>query len=229
MHKLQFWVAFKKASPRCLSETAVEMITLSPFVHSEIRVGPHAYSAYQDLNPCFMKSKACTDQAQWRMIPIEITDEALAQKFLQDIVKAKPSYRFPWECVVPQGILKRVETDLNCCDPTTWGKVFCSQATLLFLRRCALANILKIPKIDLLFSVDSNGGSPAKLYWILKTMLQTQPVKNSQRKRYKLYYVATGRGGLHYTRCLSEGRGALHYTRCLSERPIPRTVAVVAP
>lgn len=193
MQNMQFWVAFKKASLHSLSETAVEVITLSPLVHSEIRIGPHSYAAYEHLTPCFIQTQACTDRTKWLMIPIEITDKELGKRYLHDIVRAKLKYRFPWECVVPQEILKRVETDLDCRDPRKWESVFCSQATLLFLRRCALSNILKIPRLHMLFSYDSNGVSPAMLYQILRKMQQTQTPPKSCRKRFKLYYIQKNR------------------------------------
>ena len=139
------YVAFKKGSYHDVAESAIEVLTWSTCVHCEVRIYPHAYAAYEDLYPCFRKSQACDIHPSWDMIPIPVSDTQKAQKFLHDIITARLPYRLPWEVIVPQFILKNVETDLDCRKPSKWGSVFCSQASLLFLRRCAVEHILMTP------------------------------------------------------------------------------------
>ena len=194
MPEPRVYVAFKRGSWHNLSETAVEAITWSPLVHSEVRIDSASYAAYEDLYPCFQKTQAGGGHPKWVIIPIGISNVGMAQAFLNEIVNARLPYRFPWECVVPQSILKKVETDLDCCRPHTWGSVFCSQAALLFLRRCALANILQIPNPHMLFQVDSNGTSPARLYNLLRAMQNPPQQRMTKRKIFRIHSKPTQTG-----------------------------------
>ena len=196
------YVAFKKGSYHDVAESAIEVLTWSPFVHCEVRLYPHAYAAYEDLYPCFRKSQVCDIHPSWDMIPIPISNTQKAQQFLHDIIAARLPYRFPWEVMVPQCVLKEVETDLDCTKPYRWGSVFCSQATLLFLRRCAVEHILMTPNQHLLFELDSNGVSPAKLHrLLLRTGLapcQTQVAQSTHMLSAKQPRGVIGCSGYSY-------------------------------
>ena len=167
----QVYIAIRRASHRYSFETVIELCTFSDLVHSEIRVGSNSYAAYSGCNPCFLQGNAQVHpHPNWIVFRIPISDVAKACRFIDDIKDAHLPYRTPWECLVPQACLHEVETDLDCTQPCTWGKIFCSQGSLLFLRRCAMECLLPhidVPRTHPLFTLDSDGVSPAQLYEIL--------------------------------------------------------------
>ena len=174
---MSVFVAMRKASLSMWGDAVIELATFSTIVHSEVWVLEEAqqkqlaYAAFDDADPCFTQRVAPTDSCDWVLlrIPVSVENVPLAHSFLLDIRNAKLRYRIPWECGCPQFVLHALENDLDCNRPDTWGSVFCSQATLLFLRRCACANLITVPTAPL-FEADSNGVSPAQLYRILNKM-----------------------------------------------------------
>lgn len=176
---MQLFVALRKACLHLWFDAVVEMCTFSPIVHSEVWICDESksqetsYAAYNDEKPCFAQTvHPIKNPYQWLFLKIPIAPDQImvAQTFLNDIQNSKLTYRFPWKCECPQCLLHAFENDLDCNHPETWGSVFCSQATLLFLRRCASAGIWQGDKMHLLFDFDSNGVSPAQLYRILTQM-----------------------------------------------------------
>lgn len=172
-------VALRKACLNLWFDVVVEMCTFSPIVHSEVWICEEctsketSYAAYDDEMPCFVETKKPRKNPfTWVFFRIPVPSEkvSIAQSFLDEIKNSNLTYRFPWKCECPQCLLRVLENDLDCNHPETWGSVFCSQATLLFLRRCACAGILQSDKSNLLFDFDSNGVSPAQLYKILTQM-----------------------------------------------------------
>ena len=174
---MSVFVAMRKASLSIWSDAVIELATFSTIVHSEVWVLEEAqqkqlaYAAFDDADPCFTQRVAPTDSCHWVLlrIPVSVENVPRAHSFLQDIRNANLQYRLPWECGCPQFLLHELENDLDCNRPDTWGSVFCSQATLLFLRRCACANLITVPTAPL-FEADSNGVSPAQLYRTLTRM-----------------------------------------------------------
>ena len=166
------YLALRRACMKYPFDVLIEMCTFSDLVHSEIRLGPScSYAAYRGSVPCFLEATPVpTPHPDWVVFVIPVTDFKTAESFVRDIRRAKLPYRFPWECVVPQCVLREVDTDLDCTKPTTWGSIFCSQSSLLFLRRCAKQGML--PGLDTgpLFADDSKGVSPARIYNILEQM-----------------------------------------------------------
>ena len=153
----------------------VALSTFSTIVHTEVVIKnpvQTAYAAFSDKKPCFQAVQSpVRSTSDWVYVPIPIREPEVnverAHGFLRDILKAKLPYRFPWLVMAPQWVLHDVEIDLDCEKPDTWGSVFCSQATLLFLRRCAINNLLDIKDTSPLFQYDSNGASPAYIQSLL--------------------------------------------------------------
>ena len=167
------YLALRRACMKYPFDLLVETCTFSDLVHSEIRLGPSwSYAAYRGTTPCFRKARPDPiPHPDWIVFIIPVTDFPTVKIFIQDIRAAKLPYRFPWGCGVPQCVLREVDTDLDCTRPNTWGSIFCSQSSLLFLRRCAQQGILP-PTLDTapLFAYDSKGVSPARIYAILEQM-----------------------------------------------------------
>ena len=167
------YLALRRACMKYPFDVLIEMCTFSDLVHSEIRLGPScSYAAYRGSVPCFLEATPVpTPHPDWVVFVIPVTDFETAANFVHEIRDAKLPYRFPWDCGVPQCVLREVDTDLDCTKPTTWGSIFCSQSSLLFLRRCAKQGILPTT-LDTapLYKYDSNGVSPAHIYDILEQM-----------------------------------------------------------
>ena len=168
-------VGIRKVYTSCPFDDLVALSTFSTFVHTEVIIkNPEktAYAAYGDKKPCFEAAlHPVRSKYDWVFVPIPIKEPGVnverAQEFLKDILKARLPYRFPWLVMAPQWVLHDVEIDLDCEKLDTWGSVFCSQATLLFLCRCAINNLLDIKDTSPLFQYDSNGASPAYIQSLL--------------------------------------------------------------
>jgi hypothetical protein len=106
------------------------------------------------------------DQSEWHVIHVPITDCKQAIRFIKEAMASPAEYRFSIpEFAMPKCLLDTLDNDLDCCHPEKWNTLFCSQFALLFLRRCAIAGILDIPKTKqrLLWSVNSKGCLPSRL------------------------------------------------------------------
>lgn len=172
MEARKVYIALRKACMSYPFDAVVEFVTWSNLVHSEIRLGPvSSYAAYKGETPCFLEQiPKKHPHPEWEVFMIPVTDYDKASEFVQAIVNAKLPYRMPWDCLFSQCILKEFDTDLDCTRPETWGSIFCSQSSLLFLRRCAQEGILSVVNTRPLFECDSKGVSPVSLYRIMLEM-----------------------------------------------------------
>jgi hypothetical protein len=139
----------------------------NPGVHTEIWVDDYRVSTFH-LKPCVgcERLKKNIDTSGWHVVEIPVTDHDKACEFLTDFIKSPAQYSISLsEISMPKSLLDSIDHDLDCCHPEQWDKLFCSQLALLFLRRCAIAGILNIPKSKqkLLWSVSSKGCLPGRL------------------------------------------------------------------
>lgn len=142
----------------------------NPGVHTELWVDTYRVSTFH-LNKCVDIKTLDTniETSEWHVVDIPITDHTQAVLFLKEAIKSPADYNISLtEISMPKMLLDSLDHDLDCCHPENWDKLFCSQFALLFLRRCAIAGILDIPKSKqkLLWSVNSKGCLPGRLQLI---------------------------------------------------------------
>ena len=116
------------------------------------------------------------DQSEWHIVHIPMKDCKQAIRFVEEATASPAEYSISIpELAMPKCILDTIDHDLDCCHPEKWDKLFCSQFALLFLRRCAIAGILNIPKAKqrLLWSVNSKGCLPSRLRIITDQVFET--------------------------------------------------------
>lgn len=144
-------------------------------VHTEVWIGDYRVSTF---NPgkCvgIMPLKSDFDLTQWHITHIPITDANQATRFIKELLASPAEYSISIsEFAMPKMLLDTIDHDLDCCHPEQWDKLFCTQLALLFLRRCAIAGILDIPKEKqrLLWTVNSKGCLPSRLQIITDHMI----------------------------------------------------------
>jgi hypothetical protein len=142
----------------------------NPGVHTEIWIDDHRVSTFQiDRCVCMVPMDGSMDTAGWHTVNIPITNHKEAMRFIEEAMHTPAQYSISLaEVAMSKRILDYLDHDMDCCHPELWGKLFCSQLALLFLRRCAVAGILDIPKDKqkLLWSVNSKGCLPGRLQLI---------------------------------------------------------------
>ena len=160
-----------------LREPSVAIVTafslLNPGVHSEIwihnyRVTARDHRFGEDKHRCMdiIPLDENLDTSRWHVVNIPITDSREATNLIEEALASPAVYHYSIpELAMPKFILDSIDTDLDCCHPESWGTLFCSQFVLLYLRRCAIAGILDVPKAKqkLLWSVNSKGCLPSRL------------------------------------------------------------------
>ena len=147
----------------------------NPGVHTEIWFDQYRVTACGSMSGNENCEQRCmyiapltkdVDTSEWHVIDLPITDHARASTFIEEAMASPAVYGYSiTELAMPKCILDTIDTDLDCCHPERWGRLFCSQFALLFLRRCAIAGILAVPRAKqrLLWSVNSNGCLPSRL------------------------------------------------------------------
>jgi hypothetical protein len=155
----------------------------NPGVHSELwihgfRVTAREQRFGEEKNKCMdiIPLRKDLDTSKWHVVDIPITNHGVATRFVQEALASPAVYHYSiLEFGMPKFMLDRLDSDLNCLQPATWDKLFCSQFVLLFLRRCAISGILDVPveKQKLLWSVNSKGCLPSRLKIITDSLFQS--------------------------------------------------------
>ena len=169
-----------------LKEPGVAIVTafslFNPGVHTEIWIDQHRVTArcarFGEKNQRAMDIMELSEDVEnsesgWHIVDLPITDHSQATEFIKEALSSPAIYGYSiGEFAMPKCILDTIDTDLDCCHPEQWDKLFCSQFALLFLRRCAAAGILTAPKAKqrLLWSVNSKGCLPSRLQIIADQM-----------------------------------------------------------
>ena len=167
-------IATMRGALSCPASLMVRLYSLmNPGVHTEIWFNNYRLAAVSEgedgcLQTCYMDSPPTTayDGSDWHLVEIPVTDEGIALEFFERVKAACIPYGIDvLECALPKFILDSVESDVDCCNPEGWDKVFCSQFALLFLRWCDKHNILLVPKEKsaALWTVNSRGCLPSRL------------------------------------------------------------------
>lgn len=161
-------VAFKKNSIDSPLENLICLCSMDRHVHAEIRFFGYTFSTFYNISIPILVAPEC-NQGEWDFLDIPIKNPGIALDILETMfLQCRASYGFnPLEMALPKVCLDLWDDDLDCTCPHEWKHIFCSQLVLLFLRCCALAGILQ-GKLDLLWSVNSHGCTPAHL----KTLLE---------------------------------------------------------
>jgi hypothetical protein len=162
-------IAFKKNSLDSALENLICLCSLDRHVHAEIRFNGYTFSPFYDSSNSIDVFKEC-NLGEWDFQEVSVTNPSVVMDILEDMLfRCKASYGFnPLDMALPKSCLDFWEDDLDCTRPDTWRKLFCSQFVLLFLRRCALAGILRGENLDLLWSVNTHGCPPARLKNLLR-------------------------------------------------------------
>jgi hypothetical protein len=154
-----------------LTDPAVALVTAYSLgnrgVHTEIWFDRYRVSTFHpekcvDIKPL----PEDMNTSGWHVVDIPITDHLQAVRFVKDALASHADYGISIpELAMPKWLLDDLDHDLDCCHPEQWDKLFCTQFALLFLRRCAIAGILDVPKAKqrLLWSVNSKGCLPSRL------------------------------------------------------------------
>jgi hypothetical protein len=145
----------------------------NPGVHSEVWIHDyrvtardHRFGEDKHKSMDIIPLDPDLDTSQWHVMKIPITDKKKAVDIIEEELASPAVYHYSIpELAMPKFILDSIDTDLDCCHPEKWDTLFCSQFVLLFLRRCAIAGILDVPKEKqrLLWSVNSKGCLPSRL------------------------------------------------------------------
>lgn len=139
----------------------------NPGVHTEIWIDGYRVSTFEGGVGCVSVIPMGDVRASdWYVIDIPVKDMHTAVRFVEQAVRTPAIYRWYLpEFSMPKALLDRFDTDLDCQRPDTWDRLFCSQFALLFLRRCALAGVLRVDqrRLGLLWGVNSRGCLPSRL------------------------------------------------------------------
>jgi hypothetical protein len=160
-------IAFKKNSINSALENLICLCSLDRHVHAEIRFHGYTFSSYYDSPNPIDVALEC-DEGEWDFQDIPILHHSVAMDILEIMFRqCRASYGFnPLDMALPKMCLDFLGDDLDCTRPDMWRRIFCSQLVLLFLRRCALAGLLR-GNLDLLWSVNTHGCPPAQLKRLL--------------------------------------------------------------
>lgn len=179
-------IAFMRGTPGLLRHTLIANLTWGPYVHSEILLGRErthsppdirAYSA-QDGISGLRPSKYHHSGPEWTIIkyPLPPSGYEMAYAIILRILSENLQYnhRDLWQCCIQMAL--PFEKDLDCEHPETWqnmGGVFCSQVSLLFLRKLIRAGtvVVPVPIQTCIEQTNSRGCSPNGLFRLL-----TRPV-----------------------------------------------------
>ena len=161
----------------------------NPGVHTEIWFDQHRVTARgarfgEENQRCMdiMNLREDMDTSGWHIVDLPITNHTQAGEFIKEALSSPAVYGYSIpEFAMPKCILDTIDHDLDCCHPERWDKLFCSQFALLFLRRCAAADILSVPKTKqrLLWSVNSKGCLPSRLQIISDQIFGHAAVRQS--------------------------------------------------
>lgn len=146
-------------------------------IHAEIIMNNTAYSAV-GLPPdqCVLSYTPNQKLMSYDCVEIfhvPITDQSVAQKFLDMAVDTPATYAIPvLDFLMPKFVLDLVDRDYECGKPSSWAHLYCSQFALLFIRYCRQMGIINLPGRDLSLvdpqSINSHKCSPMDLMHILK-------------------------------------------------------------
>lgn len=150
--------------------------TWGPYVHTEFILGRNqlgkSYSAYDNLAG-FTTSKSKYTEPLWKILTFPLKQDGYDKTYamILQLLDLQLPYNSNdlWQCCVKLAL--PFETELDCERPSTWSKgVFCSQVSLLLLRRMARADLLEAsPNLKLAIeNVHSRGCSPNMLFSILQ-------------------------------------------------------------
>lgn len=169
-------IAFRTGDPKNIKEDLIMGATWGPFVHSEIILGKNevgrSYSAFD--NRCgFTISNSVYKKPHWKILKFPLVQGGYEKTYamILQMLALNIAYNSHdlWQCCVQ--IALPFETELDCDQPETWkGGVFCSQVSLLLLRRMMRNNLIATNptlKQDI-ESIHSRGCSPNTLFGILK-------------------------------------------------------------
>ena len=169
-------IAFRTGDSHNIKEDLIMGATWGPYVHSEFILGRNqmgrAYSAF-DNKAGFSVSNSIYTRPLWTILTFPLREGGYHKTYsmILQMLDLKLPYNSNdlWQCCVKLAL--PFETELDCEKPTTWHQgVFCSQVSLLLLRRMARANLLDTPSsLQLsLENVHSRGCSPNMLFGILQ-------------------------------------------------------------
>lgn len=165
-------VAFKKNSISSALENLICLCCLDRHVHAELRFYGYTISSFYN-SPNSIDVMLESNEGEWDFQEVPVTNHVIALDIIQDIFRhCHASYGFnPLDMTIPKTYLDLWEGDVECKRPDKWKRIFCSQFVLLFLRRCALAGVLK-GKTDLLWSVNTHSCTPAMLRTLLTRVFE---------------------------------------------------------
>ena len=111
---------------------------------------------------------------RWDVFPLPLASEAAGVDVMLDMWRSEAPYRFNVrDFVLPRAVVDRLDPDVDCTRPREWGSLFCSQFALLYLRRCALAGLLRDPD-RLLWALNSRACAPSHLARLMPRLLAAQ-------------------------------------------------------
>ena len=166
-------VAFRRGNWRSWRDDVIMTATLGQFVHCEILLRGRAYASIDGVGG-FMRSRyARHDTPEWHIVqvPVKRPDQALSP--VLDILSQRLKYNTSdlWQCCV--SVMLPWESELDCERPETWHGtgVFCSQVTLLLLRRLVRLDVIDLGprRNELVEATHSRGCSPNALFHLLES------------------------------------------------------------
>lgn len=142
-------------------------------VHAELLVGDMAYAAVYTGGHCVVAHRfrhLPVGAPMLEIVPVPVTSLARAGEFAEAMRRgSRATYEIPYaEFALPSFLVH----DLGD-DPVAWDHLYCSQFVLLFLRACARAGVLDLPRDRLapLLACNSVQCSPAHLRRLLRLVL----------------------------------------------------------
>lgn len=155
------------------------LLEMDSHVHAEVWVDDMGFSSgyngkarsvYQTPRP----GPGSPAPEGWDVFPLPLTSEAQGVDLMRDMWRSQAPYRYSVrDFVLPRALVDRLDPDVDCAHPEGWGTLFCSQFALLYLRRCALAGLLRDPD-RLLWGLNSRSCAPSHLARLMPPLLASQ-------------------------------------------------------
>jgi len=152
-------------------DLAVRLFSLlNPGVHTELWWNGFRFLATDGGVQVYELDSETVDD-DWYVVDVHVSDIDLALGFVDAALDSSADYGIDvLECA-----LWYRSDDLDCCRPSTWDCVFCSQFVLLFLRWCDVHGLLGDVDARLFWSVNSKGCLPSRLEIILRRVFGNKP------------------------------------------------------
>jgi len=142
-------------------------------VHAELLVGDTAYAAVDTGGRCVVTHRfrhLPVGVPMLELVPVPVTSLARAREIAESVSSgSRATYCIPYARFALPSFLVHDLGD----DPATWDHLYCSQFVLLFLRACARAGVLDLPRDRLapLLACNSVQCSPAHIRRLLRLVL----------------------------------------------------------